>query len=94
MIKPIRFLSAIAFAVCALAPQQIRAQDWGCYDPKPGHPTAEEKAAFIAQVSELAVEAEQKHGVPAAALAAMAMEETGLGWTRITLEANNFFGWK
>jgi hypothetical protein len=70
------------------------ANDWGCYDPKPGHPTAAERVAFIHDVSELAVAAEKKHGVPASALAAMAMVESGYGWTRTALDAHNFFGWK
>lgn len=70
------------------------ANDWGCYDPKPGHPTTAERVAFIHDVSELAVAAERKHGVPASALAAMAMVESGYGWTRTALNAHNFFGWK
>lgn len=70
------------------------AQGWGCYDPKPSHPTAADKLAFIDLVSALAIRAEQKHGVPAAAIAAMAMVESGYGWTRTAIEAHNFFGWK
>jgi hypothetical protein len=67
---------------------------WGCYDPAPGHPTAPERAAFIERASAAAVKAEQDYGVPAAALAAMAAQESGYGWTRIALFANNYFGWK
>jgi hypothetical protein len=68
--------------------------NWGCYDPAPGHPTASEQAAFIAKASRVAVSLEQEYGVPAAALAAMAAQESGYGWTRIARMANNYFGWK
>lgn len=70
------------------------AASWGCYGTKPGHPTREEKMAFIREVSPLAINAEKKHGVPASALVAMAIGESGYGWTRVALEANNPFGWK
>ena len=77
-----------------LAPPAAAAAEWGCYGNKPGHPTPEQRAAFIREVSELAVKAEKAHGVPAAALAAIAIAESGYGWTRIALEANNLFAWK
>jgi hypothetical protein len=67
---------------------------WGCHGPKPGHPTAEERAAFVREVSALAVTAEKTHGVPASALAAMAIAESSYGYTRIALHANNLFAWK
>ena len=70
------------------------AAEWACYGTKPGHPTWEERVAFVREISELAVKAEKAHGVPASALAAMAIAESGYGWTRIALEANNLFGWK
>ncbi len=70
------------------------AAEWSCYGNKPGHPTAEERAAFVREVSELALKAERAHGVPAGALAAMAIAESGYGWTRIALDANNLFAWK
>jgi flagellum-specific peptidoglycan hydrolase FlgJ len=50
--------------------------------------------AFIREASQLAINAEKKHGVPASALAAMAIAESGYGWTRVALHANNPFGWK
>jgi hypothetical protein len=50
--------------------------------------------SFIREVSELAVKAEKKHGVPASALAAIAIAESSYGWTRPALEANNLFAWK
>lgn len=72
------------------------AQDdlWAPYNAKPGHPTADEKRIFIDKVSQIASEMEKEHGVPAAALAAMSIIESGYGFTRIALNANNFFGWK
>lgn len=79
---------------CCSSITAASASDWGCYDPKPGHPTATERMTFIHDVSQLAVTAEKKYGVPASALAAMTMVESGYGWTRTALEAHNFFGWK
>jgi flagellum-specific peptidoglycan hydrolase FlgJ len=70
------------------------AADWPCQGPQPGHPTASERRAFVAKVSELAVAAEGKHGVPAAAIAAMAIVESGYGWTRVGRDAHNLLGWK
>lgn len=70
------------------------ANTWGPYDPKPGHPTVAERDGFIAEVGVYAQEAERLYGTPAAAITAMAANESGFGWTRIALEANNLFGWK
>ncbi|WP_432219305.1 glucosaminidase domain-containing protein [Pseudomonas kribbensis] len=70
------------------------AEEWGCYDPQPGHPTEAEKKRFISEISPLAVMAERTHGVPAAVISAMAIAESGYGWTRTALEAHNLFGWK
>ncbi len=77
---------ALADGACAAA--------WTCHGTKPGHPTASEREAFISEVSALAVQAEKTHGVPASVLAAMAIAESGYGWTRLALEANNLFAWK
>lgn len=67
---------------------------WGCYDALPAHPTPAEKDAFIAELAPLAVAAEANGGPPAAALLAMSALESGFGWTRIAIYANNLFGWK
>ena len=67
---------------------------WTCHGAKPGHPTPEERVAFVREVGELAIAAERKHGVPASALAAIAIAESNYGWTRLALEANNVFAWK
>jgi hypothetical protein len=82
------------FAAVLLAPCLALAAPWGCHGTKPGHPTPEERAAFVREVSELAVKAEKTHGVPASALAAIAIAESGYGYTRIALDANNLFAWK
>jgi hypothetical protein len=81
-------------AASLLAPCLAFAAPWGCHGPKPGHPTPLERAAFIGEVSELAIKAEQAHGVPASALAAIAIAESGYGYTRIAINANNLFAWK
>lgn len=67
---------------------------WGCYDPLPAHPTVAERTAFIAEISGAALAAEVKYGVPAPALIAMALAESGAGLTRMPLCSNNLFGWK
>lgn len=88
-------LPLLGAVVSALLPASVHAaKPWGCYDPRPGHPTAAEKAAYVAEISRLAVDAERSHGVPAPAIAAMAIEESGYGFTRTALEANNLFGYK
>lgn len=69
--------------------------NWSCYAPMPGHPTAPEKSAYIEEISAYAKAAETKFKVPAAALAAMAILESGYGFTRVALPpTNNLFGWK
>jgi len=67
---------------------------WGPYDPKPGHPTAAERQDFIDKISPIAKKGEERFKVPAAAIAAMAMQESGYGFTRTALNANNLFGFK
>jgi len=86
-------LPVLPVFLAAPAAAAVAAQ-WSCFGNKPGHPTPAQRAAFIREVSELAVKAEKAHGVPAAALAAIAIAESGYGWTRIALEANNLFAWK
>ena len=87
-------LARAFLAAALLAPSVAFGAPWSCHGPKPGHPTAEERAAFVREVSELAVNAEKTHGVPASALAAIAIAESGYGYTRIALHANNVFAWK
>jgi uncharacterized FlgJ-related protein len=84
----------VSIGLLAVMPHAAFAAPWGCHGTKPGHPTAEERAAFIREVSELALNAEKTHGVPASALAALAIAESGYGWTRVAIDANNIFAWK
>jgi hypothetical protein len=67
---------------------------WGCEEPQPGHPTAAERRAFVQEVATLATRAEERDGVPAAAITAMAILESGYGWTRLAQNTNNLLGWK
>ena len=61
--------------------------------PKPEHPTQEEKRRFIQSISTHATNAEARFGAPAAALVAMAIIESGFGFTRLALNANDLFGY-
>lgn len=90
--KYFSFIFSVTFGIFASG--SASAQSWGCYDPAPGHPTLEERRSFIRDVSKAAKKAEVDHGVPASAIAAMAIVESGYGWTRIALDARNYFGWK
>jgi hypothetical protein len=76
------------------APVTDSSAAWGCDAPQPGHPTAAEKSAFIEEVGTLAIAAEERHGVPATALTAMAILESGYGWTRLAENTNNILAWK
>jgi Mannosyl-glycoprotein endo-beta-N-acetylglucosaminidase len=67
---------------------------WGCEDPQPGHPTEAEERAFVEEVGILTTRAEERHGVPAAAITAMAILESGYGWTRLAQSTNNVLAWK
>jgi hypothetical protein len=87
-------MSAIIVIFVVLGNHPSAAAEWGCYDPQPGHPTAAEKQGFVDELRSLTPAVEQKYGVPAGALAAMAIIESGYGWTRTALGANNLFGWK
>lgn len=73
-------------------PGTATAQD--CAAPLPGHPTQAEKRDFVADVSRLASEAERRHGVPAAAITAIAIQESGYGWTPLARNSNNLMAWK
>lgn len=86
--------AALSLTLLGAAENAVAAEAWSCHGAKPGHPTADERALFVREASELALRAEKKHGVPAAALAAIAIAESTYGWTRPALEANNLFAWK
>jgi hypothetical protein len=78
----------------APVPASSPAVGTGCFEPLPGHPTAAERRAFVEDVSRLATTAEERHGVPAAAVAAMAIQESGYGWTPLAQNTNNILAWK
>jgi hypothetical protein len=92
----------LGLIACLVAPEAPNASQaaaesadgWGCYDLKPGHPTASERRDFVEEVARLATTAEERYGVPAAALVAMAIAESGYGWTRLAINTNNLFAWK
>src|SRR5262245_17578401 len=89
----------LLFAGCLVGDQRETDQvqtagSWGIYDPQPGHPTLGERDSYVMEIGRYAREAEMTYGVPAAALTAMACNESGFGWTRIALYADNLFGWK
>lgn len=65
-----------------------------CFAPLPGHPTLAKKRVFIDEVGSLAVDAERQHGVPAAAITAMAIQESGYGWTTLAQNTNDILAWK
>lgn len=83
-------MGALLLAASAAA----QADNWPCYDPQPGHPTIAERRAFVDDIARHALAAEARHGVPAPAIAAMAIQESGYGFTRTALNANNLFGFK
>lgn len=74
--------------------QNVNDPEWPCYDPLPGHPTPQEKVAFVSEISAYAIEAERKYNVPAPAITAMSIVESGYGLTRTAIFANNLFGFK
>jgi hypothetical protein len=86
--------AALSLALLVSLPERALAGVWGCHGTKPGHPTPEERIAFVREVGAFAVQAEKKHGVPASALAALSIAESGYGYTRVAIEANNLFAWK
>jgi Mannosyl-glycoprotein endo-beta-N-acetylglucosaminidase len=92
----VRTLLALLLVVVAetFPNASLKAEEWGCYDPQPGHPTAAEKQIFVSELCGLAPAAESKYGVPASALASIAIVESGYGWTRTAQQANNLFCWK
>jgi hypothetical protein len=78
----------------AATPTTSRPAAQSCFAPLPGHPTTAEQQAFVTDVGRLATAAEQEHGVPAAAVAAMAIQESGYGWTDLAQQTNDILAWK
>ncbi len=59
-----------------------------------GHPTQDEAKAFLEDIKPIAVELGQKYQIPASVVMAMAAMESGYGFSRNAVFANNFFGIK
>lgn len=59
-----------------------------------GHPTQDEARAFLSDIKPIAIELGQKYQVPASVIMAMAAMESGYGFSRNAVFANNFFGIK
>lgn len=59
-----------------------------------GHPTQDEARAFLEDIKPIAVDLGQKYQIPASVVMAMAAMESGYGFSRNAIFANNFFGIK
>jgi len=59
-----------------------------------GHPTQDEARAFLEDIKPIAIELGKKHQIPASVVMAMAAMESGYGFSRNAVFANNFFGIK
>ena len=59
-----------------------------------GHPTQEEARTFLEDIKPIAVELGKKYQIPASVVMAMAAIESGYGYSRNAVFANNFFGIK
>ncbi|BCG73348.1 hypothetical protein MesoLj113a_45060 [Mesorhizobium sp. 113-1-2] len=64
-----------------------------CYGPTKAL-TPELKAAFVEEVSALAIKAEHDHGIPAPILAAMSIDESGYGTTQLAIATHNVLSYK
>lgn len=59
-----------------------------------GHPTQDEARIFLEDIKPIAIELGQKYQIPASVVMAMAAMESGYGYSRNAVFANNFFGIK
>lgn len=59
-----------------------------------GHPTKEESTLFIKDIQSYVVEISKKNKVPTSVIMGMAILESGYGFSRNAIMANNFFGLK
>jgi hypothetical protein len=90
-------ISELRAKICADTSKEVvpdSTATWGCYDPLPGHPTALDKKSFLESISKTAIDAEWKFESPAPALVAMALVESGAGYTRMPICSNNLYGFK
>jgi flagellum-specific peptidoglycan hydrolase FlgJ len=87
-------LNMLFLLVVSNCPALAQDDNWGCYNPKPGHPTKQERSAFVERLKPISEEVSKTYGVPAAGILSMAIVESGFGWTRTAISANNLYGWK
>ena len=73
---------------------RVNGKNSNVYDAAIGHPTLQEKRAFLESLKKIIPPIAAKYQMPASALMAMACVESGYGFTRTALIANNFFGMK
>ena len=59
-----------------------------------GHPTPQESAQFIKEIQEDVVDIAKKNDLPPSVIMGMAILESGYGYSRNAIMANNFFGLK
>jgi flagellum-specific peptidoglycan hydrolase FlgJ len=64
------------------------------YNPAQGQLSEAEKEAFVDEVTTYAKSAEKQWHVPAEAIIGMAIKESGYGFTRVAVNANNIFSMK
>jgi flagellum-specific peptidoglycan hydrolase FlgJ len=59
-----------------------------------GHPTVAEEMSFILDIKDEAIRIAHQHKLPASAIMGIAILESGAGYTRTAVYANNIFGLK
>lgn len=74
--------------------EDILGKNQNVYATAIGHPTADEARNFIADISQDARVLAQQYQIPASVVIAMAALESGYGFSRNAVYANNFFGIK
>lgn len=92
------FLNSSSIFASSFSPvpqeDRVNGRNSNAYLPSRSTPTQREQEAFVNEIAEYAVQAQEKWGVPASAIIGMAIIESGYGTTRIAHHANNIFGIK
>jgi len=73
---------------------KVKGRNNNAYQAALDRPTEEDRAQFVADLGELAIEAQRDYGVPACLVGGMAVVEGGYGFTRLAYFANNLFAMK
>jgi hypothetical protein len=76
------------------AEDAINGKNDNVYNTATGHPTAAESKKFMDEISGDAMELSDQYNVPASVIMAMCALESGYGYSRTAVFANNFFGIK